>query len=118
MGMEMKTCCGTPHYVAPEIITQNTYNYKCDYWSLGVILFIMFVGYQPFNANSLNQIYKLIAKGKYNLNTKRWNAVSHDAKDLVQKLLEVDPEKRYSAKDIKSHPWIIKNIHPRKVRTA
>jgi len=116
--IRMDTCCGTPHYVAPEIITQSAYNCQCDLWSLGVILFIMLVGYQPFNANSLNQIYKLIAKGKYNLNTKRWNAVSNDAKDLVQKLLEVDPEKRYSAKDIKSHPWIIKNIHPRKVRTA
>ena len=107
--MYMNTCCGTPHYVAPEIITKNEYNYKCDMWSLGVILYIMLVGYQPFNANSLNAIYKLIAKGKYNFNSRRWNNISDDAKDLVKKLLQIDPKKRYDSNDIKYHPFIIKH---------
>eukprot|EP01083_Nonionella_stella_P075156 204124_1 len=104
----MNTCCGTPHYVAPEIITRNDYNYKCDVWSLGVILYILLVGYQPFHGETLNEIYELIAQGKYDFNTKRWDDVSSDAKDLIQCLLVIDPEKRYSAKDIKCHKWIKK----------
>eukprot|EP01083_Nonionella_stella_P162497 533537_1 len=97
----METTCGTPHYVAPEVITQNEYNFMCDLWSLGVILWIMLVGYQPFNANTLHGIYKLIAKGKCNWKSKRWNNISTGAQYLVKCLLTVDPEKRYSPKDIR-----------------
>eukprot|EP01083_Nonionella_stella_P176375 616856_1 len=114
----METCCGTPHYVAPEIITKNKYNHKCDLWSLGVILYIMLVGYQPFNASSLNQIYELISKGKYELESTRWNCVSKEAKQLVKGLLEVDPNKRYSAREIKYNPWIIKHANRDKPHQA
>mmetsp|Transcript_45350 Transcript_45350/g.72503 ORF Transcript_45350/g.72503 Transcript_45350/m.72503 type:complete len:341 (-) Transcript_45350:1074-2096(-) len=105
----MNTCCGTPHYVAPEIINKCEYTYKCDYWSLGVILYIMLVGYQPFNADSLHAIYKLISKGRYNFNSRRWKYISDDAKHLVKHLLHTDPKQRFDAKQIKQHPWIVKH---------
>eukprot|EP01083_Nonionella_stella_P287495 978641_1 len=107
----MKTCCGTPHYVAPEIVKRQYYNHKCDFWSLGVILWIMLVGYQPFRASSLNGIYKLIAMGRYTFNSKRWDTVSIQAKHLVKHLLEMNPKIRYSHKDIESHIWIMKYVN-------
>jgi len=109
--MIMKTCCGTPLYVAPEIILNKGYNSKCDMWSLGVILFIMLVGYQPFAADTLPEIYKVILKGKANFKSKRWSTVSKEGKNLVRCLLKTDPSKRFSVNDVRSHPWFIKHIH-------
>eukprot|EP01084_Bolivina_argentea_P294127 506007_1 len=109
--IRMDSSCGTPDYVAPEVLKQSVQStYKCDLWSLGVILYIMLVGYKPFIADSLHQVYKLIVKGKYNFNHKKWENISKEAKHLVQCLLEIDPEKRYSAKDIQHHPWIIQHV--------
>eukprot|EP01083_Nonionella_stella_P064350 167619_1 len=101
------TCCGTPHYVAPEILKHQFYNYKVDLWSLGVILYLMLVAIQPFKAKTLSEIYRLIVKGRYDFESKRWNYISHEAKDLIRCLLRVDPKKRYNSQDIKCHPWII-----------
>jgi len=112
--VRMNTWCGTPHYVAPEIILQKEYDCRCDLWSLGVILFIMLAGYQPFDADSLSDLYKLILSAKYNFNPKRWENISNDAKDLVRGLLTVDPQKRYSTKDIKTHPWILQHVKRKK----
>jgi len=102
----MSTCCGTPHYVAPEIISKKEYTDKCDVWSLGVILYVMLVGYQPFNGDSLPDIYRLIAKGKYDFKSKRWNHVSKEAKHLIDCMLTVDPKKRLDAASVQQHPWI------------
>eukprot|EP00483_Globobulimina_turgida_P000478 UN00478 len=104
------TTCGSSHYVAPEILAHKGYGNKCDTWSIGVILYILLVGYQPFYAESVCAIYKLIENGKYNFDSNRWDNISDGAKDLVACLLEVDVTKRYSANDIQCHPWIIKNI--------
>eukprot|EP00483_Globobulimina_turgida_P000805 UN00806 len=104
----MKTICGTPLYVAPEIIKGEAYNYKCDMWSMGVILYILLCGFHPFNSVVLPVLYRAIIKGDYGLTSKKWNTISKEGKDLVQCLLNVDPEKRYSAKQVKNHPWIKK----------
>eukprot|EP00488_Nonionellina_sp_1-RS-2012_P002075 TRINITY_DN376_c0_g1_i1.p1 TRINITY_DN376_c0_g1~~TRINITY_DN376_c0_g1_i1.p1 ORF type:complete len:121 (+),score=29.50 TRINITY_DN376_c0_g1_i1:381-743(+) len=106
----MNTCCGTPHYVAPEIISGKEYDCKCDSWSLGVMLYIMLVGYQPFRADSLNQIYTKIALGKFDFKSKRWNKVSKEAKHMVRCLMEVDPKKRYTMEDVRTHSWIVQNV--------
>eukprot|EP01084_Bolivina_argentea_P029435 54664_1 len=58
----MHTCCGTPHYVAPEVLTMEEYTCKIDLWSLGVILYVMLSGYQPFNHKSINVMYDMIVK--------------------------------------------------------
>jgi len=106
----MTTCCGTPHYVAPEIISKNEYTSKVDVWSLGVILFVMLVGYQPFNGESLPDIYKLIASGSYSFSSRRWLSVSKEAKQLIASMLAVDPKKRLDAAGVLSHCWIRKHV--------
>merc|ERR1712154_510329 len=106
----MGISCGTPCYVAPEVLSENEYNYKCDIWSLGVIMFVMVTGYQPFDAHLLSNVFMNIKRGKYNVDTKEWRALSKDAKDLIGCLLEIDPEKRLEIKDIKAHPWIIQHV--------
>eukprot|EP01083_Nonionella_stella_P120967 363057_1 len=102
----MDTCCGTPYYVAPEVIEMSKYNFKCDMWSMGVILYIMLGGYQPFRGDNLQQMYASIVKGDYNFKSKRWNNISSEAKDLIDCLLNVDPKERYSANQVKNHPWM------------
>jgi len=104
----MKTCCGTPHYVAPEVLEGMEYNYKCDLWSMGVILYTMLAGHQPFTGQNRHVLYKRIARGKYTMRGKRWVNVSEDAKDLVRRLLVLQPEKRLDWNGIKQHAWIAK----------
>jgi serine/threonine protein kinase len=104
----MNTCCGTPHYVAPEVLEGLEYTYKCDLWSLGVILYTMLAGHQPFTGKNRHVLYKRILRGKYNLRTKRWQGISEEAKDLVKRLLVLDPEQRLDWNDIREHPWICK----------
>eukprot|EP00484_Ammonia_sp_Unknown_P014212 CAMPEP_0197081186 /NCGR_PEP_ID=MMETSP1384-20130603/214509_1 /TAXON_ID=29189 /ORGANISM="Ammonia sp." /LENGTH=301 /DNA_ID=CAMNT_0042520079 /DNA_START=97 /DNA_END=999 /DNA_ORIENTATION=+ len=101
----MNECCGTPHYVAPEVIAQRAYNYKCDVWSLGVILYVMLAGYQPFEGHSLRHIYSRISNARYDFKSARWDNVSDDAKELVKRLLTVDPSTRMELADISKHAW-------------
>eukprot|EP01083_Nonionella_stella_P055416 146190_1 len=106
----MHTCCGTPHYVAPEIIRGHEYSYKVDYWSLGVILYIMLSGMQPFQAPSLAVMYGMIIRGQYGFQEQNWDGISQEAKDLVRKLICVDPETRYEAHDVMKHAFVTNNV--------
>eukprot|EP00483_Globobulimina_turgida_P007226 UN07240 len=106
----MHTCCGTPYYVAPEVINGDSYNYKCDMWSLGVILYIMLSGSQPFARDSLNQVYSCIITGKYELKRGIWAAISKEAKDLIRCLLNVNVDQRYSSVAVNNHRWIAKYV--------
>ncbi len=96
---------GTPYYIAPEVL-KKSYNEKCDLWSCGVILYILLCGYPPFNGANDKQIIEAVLKGKFTLDEPEWDDVSDDAKDIVKKLLTLDPEKRVSANDALQHRWI------------
>lgn len=102
----LKTACGTPNYVAPEILMQRGYGKQVDVWSLGVILYILLCGYPPFYDESDAVLFEMIMKGKFEFDERYWGEISKDAKNLITNMLQVDPIKRYDTYQVLSHPWI------------
>jgi len=103
----MRTTCGTLHYVAPEVLLGHPYGKEVDLWSLGVILFVLLSGYLPFYADQKKQTYKLIVTGDYGgFDDPVWDGISRDAKDLVKKLLDINPKARITLDEVMKHPWI------------
>ncbi|XP_054699922.1 serine/threonine-protein kinase Chk2 isoform X2 [Grus americana] len=106
----MKTLCGTPTYLAPEVLNSlgtAGYSRAVDCWSLGVILFVCLCGYPPFNEqNTQLSLKDQITRGEYTFISKEWKHVSDMALDLVKKLLVVDPSKRLTTEEALEHPWL------------
>jgi len=102
----MTTACGTPGYVAPEVLKNEPYDRAVDLWSLGVILYILLCGFPPFYHESTAQLYKQIKKGEYDFPDPYWTDISAEAKNLVTCLLTVNPKKRITAEGVLAHPWI------------
>jgi len=105
-SQDMHTACGTPGYVAPEVLEGHEYGAAVDLWSIGVILYILLCGFPPFYHEATKELYKLIKKGKYDFPDPYWKNISSDAKDVVTRLLTVDPAKRATPDDILNHPWL------------
>ena len=95
------TTCGTPGYVAPEVLEQRPYNSSCDYWSVGVVLFIMLSGSPPFYDEDNFALFEKIKRCDYNFNAGSWASISAEAKDFISKLLVADPNQRLSGEQIK-----------------
>ena len=95
---------GSIYYIAPEVILKK-YGKECDMWSLGVILYMFIVGHAPFDGRSNRDIMEKIKGGKYLKNEKRWKKASNEVKDLINKLLVLEPEKRLTAFEALRHPW-------------
>jgi serine/threonine protein kinase len=110
----MTTACGTPGYVAPEILIGKGYDNAVDYWSIGVIIYVMLCGFPPFFEDSNEKLFDAIKKGEYEFPSPQWDEISDYAKDLIKKLLVVDPYKRIDADGILKHPWIVGDVTPRK----
>lgn len=110
---QMRTQCGSPNYIAPEILLckRNNVGYtsKCDWWSCGIILYTMLSGFYPFHSESNQELYQQIVGSPHNFHNKNWNNISKEAKDLINHLLIKDPKKRYTFKSIIKHPWIVKH---------
>ncbi|XP_070625873.1 serine/threonine-protein kinase Chk2 isoform X2 [Bos indicus] len=106
----MRTLCGTPTYLAPEVLNSfgtAGYNRAVDCWSLGVILFICLSGYPPFSEHKTQVSLKdQITSGKCNFIPEVWAEVSEKALDLVKKLLIVDPKARFTTEEALRHPWL------------
>ena len=98
---------GTSYYIAPEVINKN-YNEKCDLWSVGVILYMLVAKKPPFDGNNLEKIFEKITEEEYNKHSRRILDFSDEVRDLLDKLLEKNIEKRLSAKEALSHPWFKK----------
>jgi len=96
---------GTPYYLAPEVLN-GSYDEKCDLWSCGVILYIMLSGYPPFVGDSDQETLKLVSKGKFSMGGPVWKNVTSEARDLVRRLLTLNPAKRISAAEALQHKWI------------
>jgi calcium/calmodulin-dependent protein kinase I len=89
------TTCGTPGYVAPEILEGESYGKPVDIWSIGIITYILLAGYPPFHDDSQPILFRKIRKGKYQFDSPYWDNVSQDAKDFIGRMLVTDPTKRY-----------------------
>lgn len=100
----MSGIVGTPYYVAPEVL-EGVYTNACDVWSVGVILYIMLNGKPPFSGETSSEILGKVARAPVFFPEKAWHNVSHDAKDLLLKMLEKDPQTRFTAKQCLDHPW-------------
>ncbi|KAJ3437285.1 non-specific serine/threonine protein kinase [Anaeramoeba flamelloides] len=100
-----KTMCGTPEYIAPEVLLGKKYGKEVDYWSLGTVLFEMLHGMPPFYSEERDEIYEKILRKKPNISSK----LSHAAQDLLKELLKKDPQKRLGSKarkdNIRNHPF-------------
>jgi calcium/calmodulin-dependent protein kinase I len=108
---QLFTACGTPSYVAPEIIESKGYDAKVDCWSLGVILYVMLCGFPPFYADDNNTLFNMIKTADFEFHSPYWDNVSENAKDLIKKLLVVEPEKRLNTEEILKHPWLTQTEH-------
>jgi len=102
----MKTACGTPGYIAPEVLCMRGYDRQCDVWSLGVIVYILLCGFPPFYADNDAQLFKRIKAGDYKFLSPYWDKVSPAAKDFVTQMLLVDPAARATVEVLLSHSWL------------
>ncbi|KAI9202021.1 briggsae CBR-CMK-1 protein [Polychytrium aggregatum] len=101
----LHTACGTPSYVAPEILSQDGHGKPVDVWSMGVITFVLLSGYTPFYAEDQPTLFAQIMTADYAFDPDPWDTISASAKDLIRKLLVVDPSKRLTAEEALRHPW-------------
>lgn len=103
--------CGTPGYVAPEILKRRKYHKEVDVWSLGVITYILLCGFPPFHddGNNLKNLYKQIRAGKYSFPKKYWGEISDEAKNLIQRMLVVKPRQRITSEKVLTDVWLKNN---------
>uniref|UniRef100_A0A3B5A7W3 Serine/threonine-protein kinase DCLK2 n=1 Tax=Stegastes partitus TaxID=144197 RepID=A0A3B5A7W3_9TELE len=102
------TVCGTPTYVAPEIIAETGYGLKVDIWAAGVITYILLCGFPPFRGSSDDQevLFDQILMGQLEFPLPYWDNVSETAKELIRSMLEVEVDQRYTALQVLEHPWV------------
>jgi calcium/calmodulin-dependent protein kinase I len=103
----LTTQCGTPGYVAPEILEGTAYDQRADMWSVGVILYILLGGYPPFIESTQRDLFRKIRKGDYEFHEEYWGTVSSEAKELISSLLTVDRTVRLTADEALENAWIL-----------
>nr|XP_014126656.1 calcium/calmodulin-dependent protein kinase type 1G [Zonotrichia albicollis] len=102
----MSTACGTPGYVAPEVLAQKPYSKAVDCWSIGVITYILLCGYPPFYEETESKLFEKIKEGYYEFESPFWDDISESAKDFIRHLLEKNPSARFTCEEALRHPWI------------
>lgn len=104
-GQMLQTSCGSPHYASPEIVAGKTYHgAPSDIWSCGITLFALLTGYLPFDDENIRELLRKVRTGFFNMPAD----LSRDAKDLLWRMLEIDPRKRIKMEEILVHPLILK----------
>lgn len=89
--VNLRTLCGTPNYIAPEVLNKKGHSFEVDVWSLGCILYTLLIGKPPFETECLKDTYAKIKKNEYSIPA---NKVTHQAKNLINNLLQADPNSR------------------------
>lgn len=102
----MRTACGTPTYVAPEVLQNTGYGPEVDMWSIGVIAYILLCGFPPFFGDTVPEMFEQIMAGSFDFPAEYWGDVSKEAKDFISKLLVVSQKDRLSAVKALEHPWL------------
>lgn len=102
----MNGICGTPEYMAPEVITDIQYTCAVDLWAVGVVTFIVLFGSFPFDDEDKLELFAKIRRVEYTFNGELCDSVSNDAKEFVSKLLVLDPKRRMTAKKALKHRWL------------
>ncbi|XP_070814286.1 calcium/calmodulin-dependent protein kinase type 1D-like [Chaetodon trifascialis] len=105
----MSTACGTPGYVAPEVLAQKPYSKAVDCWSIGVITYILLCGYPPFFEENETRLFSKIMRAEYAFHSPFWDNISESAKDFIRNLMEKNPTKRFLTEQALKHPWIAGN---------
>ena len=108
-GTLLQTVCGTPNYVAPEVLKEKGYNgITADIWSCGVILFVMLAGYLPFDNPNMNALFNKIERGDF----RHARYFTEPVKDIINRMLVIDPEKRATLDELINHPWFRIDFDP------
>ena len=106
VGKGCTTACGTPNYVAPEIVNGSFYGKTVDVWALGVVIYILVSGFPPFHHQHRPTLFKMIREGQYSFPNPYFNMVSFQAQDLIKQCLTVDVNERITASEVLRHPWL------------
>ncbi|XP_037897903.1 serine/threonine-protein kinase GA29083 isoform X1 [Glossina fuscipes] len=103
--------CGTPTYVAPEILLESGYGLKIDVWAAGIILYILLCGFPPFVApdNQQEPLFDAIIAGFYEFPDPYWSDIGNEVRDLINNMLQSDPDVRFTSEDILDHHWTMGN---------
>jgi calcium/calmodulin-dependent protein kinase I len=107
VGKGCVTACGTPNYVAPEIVDGSVYGMTVDVWALGVITYILLGGFPPFHDENRPKLFRRIRQGEYSFPDPYFRLVSFQAQDFIRKCLTVDVKQRITAEEILEHPWVV-----------
>lgn len=105
-GFDQNLVCGTIGYMAPEIVRKQFYGKPVDMWALGVVIYILLCGYPPFYHENQKALAEQISRGQYSYHPQYWSGVSDEAKDLISRLLDINPATRLTVDDALQHPWL------------
>jgi len=108
-GEALQTACGTPYYVAPEILNGEGYDHKIDTWAAGVLLYVLLSGRLPFSGDSDVELFRAILETDLVWKKPQFDTVSAEAKDLIQRLIAKDPSKRFDANQSLQHVFLKTN---------
>jgi len=106
---QLQTSCGTPDYVAPEVLMGEPYDMAVDIWSIGVISYVLLCGFPPFYGETQKELFENIMSGTYDFPDPEWTDVSDQAKSFIKSILVTDPEKRTTAEQCLNDEWIKEN---------
>jgi calcium/calmodulin-dependent protein kinase I len=102
----LQTVCGSPGYVAPEVLLKKGYGTPIDIWAVGVITYTLLCGYQPFQSEEQVELINEITHARYQFHDRYWRNISQEAKDFIRRLLTLNPDERPTAAEALKDKWM------------